>query len=80
MKSSDPAASAFWEKDGIRQVGFWVTLIGESSQEITYMPAWDSMAERAKRSGASRVLCREVRRWMYAKFPCAESRAHTPWR
>src|SRR6476661_8938280 len=35
-----------WEKHGIRQAGFWTTLIGKSSQEITYMLAWDSMAER----------------------------------
>jgi|SRR6516165_6946155 hypothetical protein len=40
-----------WEKHGIRQVGFWTTLIGRSSQEITYMLAWDSMAEREKRWG-----------------------------
>ena len=38
-----------WEKHGIRQAGFWTTLIGRSSQEITYMLAWDSMAEREKR-------------------------------
>jgi hypothetical protein len=37
-----------WEKHGIRQAG-WTTLIGKSSQEITYMLAWDSMAEREKR-------------------------------
>src|ERR1700757_4776392 len=41
-----------WEKHGIRQVGFWTTLIGKSSQEIIYMLAWDSMAEREKRWGA----------------------------
>jgi hypothetical protein len=41
-----------WEKHGIRQAGFWTTLIGRSSQEITYMLAWDSMAEREKRWGA----------------------------
>jgi hypothetical protein len=41
-----------WEKHGIRQAGFWTTLIGKSSQEITYMLAWDSMAEREKRWGA----------------------------
>jgi NIPSNAP len=41
-----------WEKHGIRQAGFWTTLIGESTQEITYMLAWDSMAEREKRWGA----------------------------
>jgi hypothetical protein len=38
-----------WEKHGIRQAGFWTTLIGKSSQEIIYMLAWGSMAEREKR-------------------------------
>jgi NIPSNAP len=38
-----------WEKHGIRQAGFWTTLIGKSNQEITYVLAWDSMAEREKR-------------------------------
>jgi hypothetical protein len=41
-----------WEKHGIRQAGFWTTLIGKSSQEIIYMLAWDSIAEREKRWGA----------------------------
>jgi NIPSNAP len=41
-----------WEKYGIRQAGFWTTLIGRSSQEITYILAWDSLAEREKRWGA----------------------------
>jgi hypothetical protein len=37
-----------WEEHGIRQAGFWTTLVG-SSQQVTYMLAWDSMAEREKR-------------------------------
>ncbi len=41
-----------WERHGIRQAGFWTTLIGKSSQEITYILAWDNMAEREKRWGA----------------------------
>jgi hypothetical protein len=41
-----------WQKHGIRQAGFWTTLIGKSSQEIIYVLAWDSMAEREKRWGA----------------------------
>jgi hypothetical protein len=41
-----------WEKHGICQAGFWTTLIGKSSQDITYMLAWDSMAEREKRWSA----------------------------
>jgi hypothetical protein len=41
-----------WEKHGIRQAGFWTTLIGKSNQEITYMLVWDSLAEREKRWSA----------------------------
>jgi NIPSNAP len=35
-----------WKKHGIRQAGFWTTMIGESSQQLTYMLAWESLAER----------------------------------
>jgi hypothetical protein len=38
-----------WEKHGIRQAGFWTTLVGESHLQLTYMLAWDSLAEREKR-------------------------------
>jgi hypothetical protein len=41
-----------WEKHGIRQAGFWTTLIGQSNQRLTYMLAWDSMAEREERWSA----------------------------
>jgi len=41
-----------WEKHGIRQAGFWTTLIGKSNQDVTYMLAWESMGEREKRWGA----------------------------
>ena len=35
-----------WEKHGIRAIGFWTTLVGESSNELTYMLAWESLADR----------------------------------
>ena len=35
-----------WARHGIRQAGFWTTLIGESNQELTYLLAWESLAER----------------------------------
>jgi hypothetical protein len=38
-----------WEKHGIRQAGFWTTLIGKSHRQLTYMLAWDSLAERETR-------------------------------
>jgi hypothetical protein len=37
-----------WERLGIRPVGFWTTLIGQSNQQLTYMLAWESMAERER--------------------------------
>jgi NIPSNAP len=44
-----------WEKHGIRQAGFWTTLVGESSQEITYMLVWESVVERQRRWEAFRA-------------------------
>src|SRR5580692_7872936 len=44
-----------WEKHGIRQAGFWTTLIGESNQQLIYLLAWDSMGERERRWAAFRA-------------------------
>jgi hypothetical protein len=42
-----------WEKHGIRQAGFWTTLIGESeSNQLTYLLAWNSLTEREERWSA----------------------------
>lgn len=35
-----------WEKHGIRQVGFWTVLIGESNHDLYYMLEWASLADR----------------------------------
>jgi hypothetical protein len=35
-----------WERHGIRQAGFWTTLVGESNYDLTYLLAWDSLADR----------------------------------
>lgn len=35
-----------WEKHGIRQAGFFTTLVGESQKDLTYLLAWESLAER----------------------------------
>ena len=37
-----------WEKHGIRPVGFWTTMIGESSSELTYLLEWKDLAERER--------------------------------
>lgn len=39
----------FFAKHGIRQAGFWTTLIGESNQSLTYLLAWESLAEREEK-------------------------------
>jgi hypothetical protein len=41
-----------WQKHGIRQAGFWTTLIGASHRDLTYMLAWESLADREKRWNA----------------------------
>lgn len=41
-----------WEKHGIRQAGFWTTLIGESNQTLFYLLEWESLAERERRWNA----------------------------
>ncbi|GLH75949.1 NIPSNAP family protein [Bradyrhizobium sp. SSBR45G] len=46
LKRFDTVTLKLWEKHGIRQVGFFTTLIGESNQDLTYFLAWESLAER----------------------------------
>ncbi|MCA1410298.1 NIPSNAP family protein [Bradyrhizobium sp. NBAIM20] len=52
LKRFEAATLKIWEKHGIKQAGFFTTLIGESNQELTYFLAWDSLAEREKKWGA----------------------------
>ena len=45
-------ALRIWDKHGIRQAGVWTTLVGESNNQLTYLLAWESMAEREAKWGA----------------------------
>lgn len=38
-----------FDKHGIRQAGFFTTLVGASSQDLTYFLTWDSLADREKK-------------------------------
>jgi hypothetical protein len=49
LKRFETITIKLWEKHGIRQAGFFTTLIGESNQELTYFLAWESLAEREKK-------------------------------
>jgi hypothetical protein len=42
-------ARQLWDKHGIKQAGFYTTLIGTSNQELTYFVAWESLADREKK-------------------------------
>jgi hypothetical protein len=46
LKRFETITLGFWERHGIRQAGFWTTAIGGSNQTLTYMLAWESLAER----------------------------------
>src|ERR1700755_2567647 len=49
MKRFDTLTLKLWDKHGIKQAGFYTTLIGTSNQELTYFIAWDSLADREKK-------------------------------
>jgi hypothetical protein len=41
-----------WETHGIRPIGFWTTVVGESSTDLTYILPWESLADRERRWSA----------------------------
>lgn len=46
LKRFETITLALWERHGIRQAGFWTTLIGPSNQSLTYLLAWEDLSER----------------------------------
>jgi hypothetical protein len=49
LKRFESATLRIWERHGIRQAGFWTTIVGESNHELTYLLAWESLAEREQK-------------------------------
>jgi hypothetical protein len=41
-----------WDRFGIRQVGFWTTLVGPSNNALYYLLEWESQAEREQKWNA----------------------------
>jgi hypothetical protein len=41
-----------WQKHGIVPIGFWTTLVGHSSSELTYILPWNSLADRENKWAA----------------------------
>ncbi len=55
LKRFETITLKIWEKHGIRQAGFFTTLVGDSNSELTYLLQWQSMAEREQKWGAFMV-------------------------
>ena len=49
LKRFENTTLKLWEKHGIKQAGFFTTLVGESNQDLTYLLAWESLADREKK-------------------------------
>ena len=52
LKRFETTTLDLWKRHGIRQAGFWITLFGESNHDLTYMLAWESLAEREQKWNA----------------------------
>lgn len=48
LKRFEEHTLRLWERHGVRQAGFWTTLIGESNNDLTYFLRWETLAEREK--------------------------------
>ncbi len=49
LKRFETKTLALWKKHDIKPVGFWTVLIGDGNNELYYLLAWDSLAEREKK-------------------------------
>lgn len=52
LKRFETTTLDIWKRHGIRQAGFWTTLVGESNQQLIYLLAWESLAEREQKWNA----------------------------
>ena len=52
MKRFETKTTKIWDRHGIKQAGFFTTLIGESNMDLTYLLEWDSLADREKKWNA----------------------------
>jgi hypothetical protein len=41
-----------WDRLGIRQAGFWTVMVGDGNNDLHYMLAWESLAEREAKWGS----------------------------
>ena len=66
-----------WEKHGIKQAGFFTTLVGESNQDLTYLLAWESLPSAGRNGPRFRAIRNGSRR---APRPRRAARSSRPSR
>ncbi len=49
LKRFDTITLNIWEKHGIKQAGFWTSVIGPNNHALYYMLQWESLADREKK-------------------------------
>jgi hypothetical protein len=52
VKRFETATVALFEKHGIKPIGFWTVVVGESNADLYYILKWDSLDERQKKFAA----------------------------
>ena len=48
LKRFEDHTLKIWERHGIKQIGFWTVLIGDGNNDLHYLLAWESLAERER--------------------------------
>lgn len=46
LKRFETLTLPIWARLGIRHAGFWTTVLGPTHNDLTYLIAWDSLADR----------------------------------
>ena len=46
LKRFEEQTLKIWDKHGIKQAGFWTVLVGNGNNDLHYLLAWDSLADR----------------------------------
>jgi heme-degrading monooxygenase HmoA len=52
-----------WKQHGFRLVGFWTPLLGEKSNQVVYMWAWESLEERTQKMAPWRADPERAKKW-----------------
>jgi hypothetical protein len=52
LKRFETQTLNLWKKHGIRPTGFWTVLIGDGNNDLHYLLAWESLAEREQKWNA----------------------------